>query len=112
MKRFSLIVAIIICIALTSCSVVTSIKKFEVYGTVTKMEHKEKSLFYNVALEMPQIVPEKYLVTITYKDIPEKTIDSQTLYEKYKEGDKVKVILCNSYDKEGNLVHQELEIPE
>ncbi len=111
MKRFSLIVAIVICVILTSCSLVTSTKKSEVYGTVTKMEYKEKSLFYNVALEMYQIIPEKYLVTITYKGIRE-TIDSQTLYEKYKEGDKVKVILCNSYDQEGNLVCQKLEIPE
>lgn len=64
MKRFSLIVVIIICVVLTSCSVVTSTEKVEVYGIVTEMQYKKATVRYNLALKMPQRLPAKYLVTI------------------------------------------------
>lgn len=58
-----------------------------------------------------QPYPAKYLVTITYENISE-TFNDKTLFEKVKEGDIIQMILCKSYDKNGNLIKQTLQFPE
>ncbi len=91
---------------------VSSIKKQEVYGEVTEREYKEVYVGYNTALKKPKVYSTKYLVTITYKDLPPKTFDSKTLYETVNEGDTVKILLCNGYNIKGRLVWQGLELIE
>lgn len=111
MKRFTLLLAIIMCVILTGCQSVIVREKNDVYATVTEVQYKDSSVWYNPALKMPQVLPEKYLVTISYEGISE-TFDNKTLYESVKEGDTIQMILCSDYDENGNLIKQTLEIPE
>ena len=122
MKRFTVILAIIMCVALTGCQSVIVIEKnevsassivsekVEVLATVTEMQYEDSWIFFNPALKMPQVFPEKYLVTISYEDILE-TFEDKTLYEPVEEGNTIQMILCKDYDKDGNLIKQTLQFP-
>lgn len=111
MKRFLLLVTIIMCFSLTACHAVVSMEKVEVSGTVTEMKFEKEVIQYNAALKIPQYRPERYLVTISYESLSQ-TFDNKELYEAVKEGDIVQITLCNGYDDEQNLVWQGLELSE
>lgn len=111
MKRFTVLLAIIMCVALTGCQSVIVREKIEVSATVTEMQYEDSWIFFNPALKMPQIFPEEYLVTISYEDISE-TFDDKTLYESVEEGNTILMVLCKDYDEDGNLIKQTLQFPE
>lgn len=110
MKRFS-VLAIIMCVVLTSCQSVIVTEKIEVSATVTEMQYEDSRIFFNPATKMPQVFHEKYLVTISYEDISE-TFDDKTLYESVKEGSTIQMILCKDYDEDGSLIRKKLQFPE
>ncbi|MFY0519355.1 hypothetical protein ACOMCU_16230 [Lysinibacillus sp. UGB7] len=51
----------------------------------------------------------EYDVTIEYNGIEEE-FDSRSLYDKVKEGQKIKVTYKKGYDKDGNLVAEHLQL--
>lgn len=116
MKRFILLVTIIMCIALISCPTIKREEKIEVNATVSDMQYQssyeEMVPIYNgkTTTLMPQTYPECYLVTISYEDVSE-TFDSKDLYESVKNGDTLKMILYKGYDKKDNLIKQTLLFP-
>lgn len=55
--------------------------------------------------------PAKYLVTITYQTLSI-TCDNESLFNSVKQGDSINMTLCNSYDKNHNLINQQLSLPE
>lgn len=111
MKRFTVLLAIIICVVLTGCQSVITMEKVEVSATVVEMQYEDSLIWYNPALKMPQSLPAEYLVTISYEDISQ-TFNNQTLYESVNEGDTIQMILCKEYDEAGNLIRQTLQFPE
>ncbi len=119
MKRFTVLIAIIMCVVLTGCQSVTVREKIEVSATVTNMQYEASYTtlmpMYNAATRttmlMPISHPAQYLVTITYESVS-KTFDDQTLYESVKEGDTIQMILCKDFDEDNNLIRQTLLLPE
>lgn len=118
MKRLILLL-IIICFCLTGCESIKLQKEFEVSATVSEKVYTSSYTtfitIYNSQTKstslIPLTYPEKYLITITYKDISE-TFDSKSLYLSVKEGDTINMVLCNYYDWDDNLVKQTLQLPE
>ena len=111
MKRFIILITIIMCMLIVGCKSVVVRENITVSATISKMQYEDSYTWYNPALKMVQYFPEEYLVTISYGDIS-KTFDDQTLYQKVKEGDTIEIILCKEYDKNGNLLRQTLQLPE
>ena len=117
MKRFILLVVIIMCVVLTGCQAIEKEEKIDVNATVTDMQYRVpyvtmipiytgKTLLY-----FPQSHPARYLVTISYEDVSE-TFDNINLYNNVKKGDTIQMVLCKSYDKDDNLIKQTLQFPE
>lgn len=119
MKRFIWFIAIIMCVVFVSCQLATVEEKVEVSATITEMEYKASYVYflptYNSATKTTTIIsqphPAQYLVTITYENITQ-TFDDKDLYESVQKGDTIQIILCNYYDKDNNLLEQELKLPE
>lgn len=119
MKRFTVLLAIIMCVVLTGCQSVFVREKTEVSATVTEMQYEDSYTtlmpMYNAATKTTMLIPQshsaQYLVTITYEGISE-TFDDKTLYESVKEGDIIQMILCEDYDEDDNLIKQTLQFPE
>lgn len=111
MKRFTALLAIIMCVVLTGCQSDIVREKIEVSAIVTEKQYKDSYFRYNPALKMPQRVSAKYLVTISYEDISE-TFVFKSLYESVEEGDSIHMILCKDYDENGRLIKQTLQFPE
>jgi len=94
----------------------TSQEYIEVTGIVTSMEYQAEHTTYAAvhngknAVPIRQNHPPKYLVTITYESLSH-TYDNEWLYNSVNQWDSVPMILCNSYDKDNNLIHQELSLP-
>lgn len=117
MKRFILVITIVMCIFITGCQSIDKEEEIEVTATVTEMRYKSSYTTFIPIFNgksttlMPQFHPERYLVTVAYDDLS-KTFNNESLYNKVKEGDEVQLILYNGYDKDGNLVIQDLRLPE
>ena len=77
MKRFILLVVIIMCIALTGCQTIEKEEKIDVNATVTDMQYRSSYVtflpIYNgkTTTLIPQTHPARYLVTISYEDVSE-----------------------------------------
>lgn len=119
MKRFIVLLAIIMGGVILICQSVYTKESSEVIGTVTDMEYNDSYTtfisVYNAGTKTPMLIPQKhpaqYLVTITYEGISE-TFDDQTLYESVKEGDAIQIVLYKYYDKNDDLIKQNLQLPE
>lgn len=117
MKRFILLVVIIMCVALTGCHTIEKEEKIDVNATVTDMQYQSSYVtmmpIYNgkTTTLIPQSHPASYLVTISYEDVSE-TFNDRNLYENVKEGDTIQMVLYNGYDKDDNLIKQTLQFPE
>lgn len=117
MKRFILLVVIIMCVALTGCQTTEKEEKIDVNATVTDMQYQSSYVtmipIFNgkTTTLIPQTHPARYLVTISYEDVSE-TFDNSTLYENVKEGDTIQMVLYKGYDKDDNLIKQTLQLPE
>lgn len=115
MKRFILLIVIIMCVVLTGCQTVEKEERIDVIATVLDMEYQDKmnvpvcngeTIYY---IEVDQIP--RYLVTISYKGVS-KTFDDRNLYENVKEVDTIQMVLYKGYDKDDNLIRQTLLFPE
>ena len=117
MKRFILLIVIIMCVVLTSCQTIEKEEKIDVNATVTDMQYHGSyvtmiSIFNGKTTTLiPQTHPARYLVTISYEDVSE-TFDDKNLYENVKEGDTIQMVLYKGYDKDNNLIKQTLQFPE
>jgi hypothetical protein len=117
MKRFVLLVAIIMCTILTGCQLIEKEEKINVNAEVTDMQY-ERSYVTKRPMKMGETYtyvsqrhPARYLVTISYEDVSE-TFNDENLYESVKEGDTIQMILYKGYDKNDNLIKQTLQFPE
>jgi len=92
MKRFIFLVVIIMCVALTGCQAIEKEEKIDVNATVTDIEYQSSDgtmmpIFNGeTTILIPQTLPARYLVTISYEDVS-KTFNDRNLYENVKEGD-------------------------
>jgi len=92
-------------------------EEHEVMGTVTALEYHDSDTTFTpinagkVTTFMSHQHSEQYLITVTYQDLTD-TFDDKTLYQRVQRGDSVKLILCNSYDKNHELIHQSLSLAE
>lgn len=117
MKRFILLVIIIMCAALTGCQKIEKEEKFDVNAMVTDIQYHSSYIttipIYNgkTTTLIPQTHPAQYLVTISYEDVSE-TFNDKNLYENVKEGDTIQMVLYKYYDKHNNLIKQTLQFPE
>lgn len=117
MKRFILLVVIIMCVALTGCQTVEKEEKIDVNATVTDMQYRSSYVTMvpiksgKIRTFVPQTHPARYLVTISYEDVS-KTFNNRDLYENVKEGDTIQMVLYRGYDKDDNLIKQTLQFPE
>ncbi len=117
MKRFILLVVIIMCVVLTGCQTVEKEEKIDVIATVTDMQYRSSYQttipIYNgkTTTFISQTHPARYLVTISYEDVSE-TFNNRNLYENVKEGDTIQMVLYRGYDKDNNLIKQALQFPE
>lgn len=117
MKRFILLVVIIMCVTLTGCQTIKKEEKIDVNATVTDMQYRSpyiilRPIIYNGnPAVIPQTILARYLVTISYEDVSE-TFDDKKLYENVKEGDTIQMVLYKVYDKDDNLIEQTLQFPE
>lgn len=117
MKRFILLVVIIMSVALTGCQTIEKEEKIDVNATVTDMQYQSSYVtmmpIYNgkTTTLIPQTHPARYLVTISYEDVSE-TFNDRNLYENVKEGDIIRMVLYKIYDKDDNLIKQTLQFPE
>lgn len=117
MKRFILLVVIIMCVALTGCQIIEKEEKIDVNATVTDMQYRSSYVTMmpiytgKTTTLIPQTHPARYLVTISYEDVSE-TFNNRNLYENVKEGDTIQMVLYKGYDKDGNLIKQTLQFPE
>lgn len=119
MKRFILLAMIIVYLAftLTGCQLV--VVKEEIEAVITDVQYEALSFLmlptYNSITKTTeirqQIVPAKYLVTITFEDVSE-TFNDKELYDSVKEGDTIQMVLYNWYDTNNNLIEQELRFAE
>ena len=89
----------------------------EVTGIVTKKEYEDSYYTYITTTNgsttslAPMYIEASHKVTIAYEGLSA-TFDNQPLFYTVNKGDPVKVILCNHYDKNNNLIHQSLSLPE
>lgn len=117
MKRFILLIVMIMCVSLTGCQTIEKEEKIDVNATVTDMQYRSSYVvlipLYNgkTTTYIPQTYPARYLVTISYEDVSE-TFDDINLYENVKEGDTIQMVLYKGYDKDDNLIKQTLQFPE
>lgn len=119
MKRFVLLVTIIMCVVLTGCQSLTVSEEIEVSAVIAEVQYKAPYILqlptYDSISKTTKIrqqpYPAQYLVTITYKDISE-TFNDRDLYESVAEGDTIQIVLYKVYDKDGNLIKQTLQFPE
>lgn len=115
MKRFipfvAIAIIIIVCLVLTVCLIIDKEENIEVSATVVNIQYIPPRGYYDPALRIPRMDPPKYLVTIEYGDFTQ-TFDNKTLYQTVEEGDTIQMILYKGYTKNGNLVIQELKMPE
>lgn len=86
-------------------TIVSSLKYQEPYTTHSAV-HNGKN-----AIAIKNNHPAKYLVTITYQTLSI-TYDNESLFNSVKQGDSINMTLCNSYDKNHNLINQQLSLPE
>lgn len=117
MKRFILLVVIIMCVALTGCLAIEKEEKIDVNATVTDIQYRSSYVTMTPIFNgktttiIPQTHPACYLVTISYEDVSE-TFNDRNLYENVKEGDTIQMVLYKGYDKDDNLIKQTLQFPE
>ena len=117
MKRFILLVVIIMCVSLTGCQAIEKEEKIDVNATVTDIQYWSSYVtmmpIFNgkTTTLIPQTHPARYLVTISYEDVSE-TFNDRNLYENVKEGDTIQMVLYKGYDKDDNLIKQTLQFPE
>lgn len=89
----------------------------EVTAVVSSLEYQEAYTTHSAAYNGKNAIPirrnhpAKFLVTITYQTLSI-TYDNESLYNSVKQGDSINMVLCNSYDKDHNLIYQQLSLPE
>ena len=117
MKRFILIVVMIMCATLTGCE---EIKKEEIINVDATVIDTQYQAMYTVFIPIfngksiiviPQVHPAEYNVTISYEDVS-KTFNDKNLFMSVKDGDTIKMELHKYYDKDDTLVYEELQFPE
>lgn len=98
MKRFILVITIVMCIFMTGCQSIAKEEEIEVTATVTEVRYRGSYTTFipifngKTSTLIPQFHPERYLVTVAYDDLTE-TFNDEPLYDKVKEGDEVQTNL-------------------
>ena len=122
MKRLSLIISItcliIVCVIsfLKSNVVVDKEETISVTATITDKEYKKTSTTMmhittgKTTTLIPQIHPEKFFVTVEYKDLTE-TFDDEELYNSVECGDSIDITLYKTFNKKGELLDESLKLP-
>lgn len=80
---------------------------------VSEKEYKKETLVPMVDGKtiIPTTIPVRYLLTVTYDKVNE-TFNNKELYENIQKGDQIRVILCNYYDRNYNLIDQRIKLRE
>ena len=121
MKRLSLTISIIclilVCvISFLKSNVVDKEETISVTATITDKEYKKT---YTTMMHIttgktttliPQIYPEKFLVTVEYQNLTE-TFDDEDLYNSVDCGDSIEIILYKTFNKKGKLLDESLKLP-
>lgn len=117
MKQIKIAIAIACTALLTGC--VEEYKTTSVQGEVTHKEHDEAERYYKTITDSDgnkkkKLVTkdEEFEVNIRYKDIEKEfEFDNDDFFDDVRVGDKVPIQLITGYDKDGNIVTQDIELP-
>lgn len=111
MKRFALVVLIIMCALVTACQSDITEEQYEVTGVVSQKYVNTDLVRHRAGNRRRYRRMFRYCVTVTYEDVST-TFEDKELFDSLEEGDEIQVILSKSYDKEGKEVKTTLKLPE
>lgn len=89
------------------------VKRYNVAGIIRSKSHKNSymSTMYTGKMLIPVYHDEEYNVCVEYDGITE-VFNSKTMFNKYKKGDSISIILVESLDKNDVVIERTLELPE